>query len=893
MLARERRESFASILSISEPINPAILSQTAKRFVQSVTKTTATKDMLEYQDCFSGKHGVDVISDITGISNRHICIILGRALDAQGFFYDVTWMHRFRDSPNELYKFEETKPDDTNDSLLSDKLPTGVFVPLAACYSATCVKGRCYSPTCPKKANKLKNENTVMIPDIRSSAPAPPEPAAADYWSCTVPPEVLASMTAKEITRQEVIFELIVTEQEFVKDLENTIKFIIHPLKESDIIDIEKREEFVNQVFSNIVEIYTLNSKLLKKLLSRQKEELVVDRIGDIFVNISNEIYPYVEYGGQQAFAKSVLDEERLTNTELVRFLKECEKIPVFRKLPIESFLARPTTRLGRYPLLLKPVMEKAAENHPDRILIPQALTGFKAVLTNINIEAGKAENILKLGRLNKQIFGPTDQTACLNLLEEGRQIIRDGKLMMRKNNETEVMVFLFDHLLLVTKQKDNGYKIIRHPIPLEFLSIHADTASLTTADSTKTFPITFVHPGRFGGTFILHAGTQSDRDSWVEAIQKQAQLITDRKRKFEMIYLVDEYFPRTNPVNCSLVYLNQLFIGTDDGLYIGAEDAYGVLPRIEVNDGGMSNIMSAQTERFTKVIDIENIIQIDVIPKIDMLLLLAGKTLAAYPLRSLLQLASGNALEEKLRPRKIGEQVKFFKQGVCNNLTVVCTVKSSSTSTLVKILEPVGLGVSKHNGKIGRLFKAKNQSLRQEFDVPGESRSLHFLSSNICVASMRGFELVEFESLKTQGKSKLLNLALLDMSDPNLDILNQKRDRVLKPISIFKVKNNQYLLCYNEFGIFIDEKGRRIKPSWIVYWNGNPVQFCMAYPYILAYDPSFIEIRHIETSLVQQIIRTHNLRGLTSENGLLHCVMDCPNNPEYQLLFRLKQHSE
>lgn len=68
--------------------------------------------------------------------------------------------------------------------------------------------------------------------------------------------------------------------------------------------------------------------------------------------------------------------------------------------------MARPTTRLGRYPLLLKPVMEKSTENHPDRTSIPQALADLKAVLLNINLEAGKAENIVRLGKLQKQIIG-------------------------------------------------------------------------------------------------------------------------------------------------------------------------------------------------------------------------------------------------------------------------------------------------------------------------------------------------------------------------------------------------------------------------------------------------------------------------------------------------------
>jgi hypothetical protein len=188
-----------------------------------------------------------------------------------------------------------------------------------------------------------------------------------------------------------------------------------------------------------------------------------VDKVGDIFVNSLHEAYPYVEYGSQQVYAKFVLDEERSSNPDLARFLKETEKLPEFRKLPIESFLARPTTRLGRYPLLLKPVMEKATDNHPDRTLIPQALSDLKALLSSINAEAGKAENVVRLGKLQRQIIGLEEEEDVLRLGEEGRQILRDGKLLMKRGtslSDVEMTAFLFDHCFLVSKKKDNFYKV-------------------------------------------------------------------------------------------------------------------------------------------------------------------------------------------------------------------------------------------------------------------------------------------------------------------------------------------------------------------------------------------------------------------------------------------------
>jgi RHO1 GDP-GTP exchange protein 1/2 len=106
--------NFTILKMPNKPTNqvyPAILSQIATAFRSQIQLQTHVKDMLEYTDCFTGKHGVvvmtnkDVLSSIIKIKDRNVAIVVGRALDAQGFFHDVTWTSRLRDSPNELYKF--------------------------------------------------------------------------------------------------------------------------------------------------------------------------------------------------------------------------------------------------------------------------------------------------------------------------------------------------------------------------------------------------------------------------------------------------------------------------------------------------------------------------------------------------------------------------------------------------------------------------------------------------------------------------------------------------------------------------------------------------------------------------------------------------------------------
>ena len=51
-----------------------------------------------------------------------------------------------------------------------------------------------------------------------------------------------------------------------------------------------------------------------------------------------------------------------------------------------------------------------------------------------------------------------------------------------------------------------------------------------------------------------------------------------------------------------------------------------------------------------------------------------------------------------------------------------------------------------------------------------------------------------------------------------------------------------------------------------MVYWEGHPRSFALHYPYVLAFEPTFVEVRHVETGQMTQIIQGNNLRCLFAE---------------------------
>jgi hypothetical protein len=84
------------------------------------------------------------------------------------------------------------------------------------------------------------------------------------------------------------------------------------------------------------------------------------------------------------------------------------ERLPESRKLELNGYLTKPTTRLARYPLLLEAVLKHTPDDNPDKELLPKVITMVRGFLAKVNAETGKAENRFNLLQLDQQlVFRP------------------------------------------------------------------------------------------------------------------------------------------------------------------------------------------------------------------------------------------------------------------------------------------------------------------------------------------------------------------------------------------------------------------------------------------------------------------------------------------------------
>ena len=74
---------------------PALLSRVAIALRERLILGDKQKDGLTYPNAFTGSEAVDLIAYVIKTSDRNLALLLGRALDAQRWFHDVTYVHRY------------------------------------------------------------------------------------------------------------------------------------------------------------------------------------------------------------------------------------------------------------------------------------------------------------------------------------------------------------------------------------------------------------------------------------------------------------------------------------------------------------------------------------------------------------------------------------------------------------------------------------------------------------------------------------------------------------------------------------------------------------------------------------------------------------------------------
>ncbi|ORX96474.1 hypothetical protein K493DRAFT_281885 [Basidiobolus meristosporus CBS 931.73] len=860
---------------IIDPYDPALLPVVREGLLKNLEGRFGNYQTNEYFDCFSGHEIVDSICTVLEGVQRESALLIGQLLQDHGVFHHVGPQNRnLMDNDQEFYKIASAEEDEAAEAI-SGRNQGFEHSPDLIDFQEHAVSAKTQSSL----DHPTDNESQTVDTPLYSSTNVSRKPTELirqstneyeNLWLASVPSTVSESLADKERNRQIAIFEIIYTEDEYLRDLKLYDSLFIEPLRASRVFSSEKTDCFIQDVFGNYQELQLLHKEFLSSFRERQKAKPIVEMIGDIMVHYAERFEPYIRFGIGSVSSARVVKSERSHSPALQSFLEECQKNPEARKLPLESFLSRPNSRIARYPLLLDRVLKYTPEESVDRQMLVCAIDSIREFLNKLNEEAGHAENQLRLQEISDKIEFKSEDYIDLKLNDPSRQLVREG--ILKRSIGQSLRVILFDHVLLLAKEKkffttgSMTFRVYARPIPLEFLSLqtHPEDPMVSSEDPTKTaYPFSITNISKWGGTYTLIASSLAERKQWIDKIQEQqAKRMFNRLRIFELLSVSDSHFDSNSRVLCSTLYFTRdgkrkIAIGTTSGLYAGFE---------------------GDPASFSKVLTLDRIRQVEVLEKINMVLILQDKLLLTYS-TDVLDVPESSV---NRHGQKLASHVGYFNVGYCRDKKMVVIMKPKGLKSVFKVLEPISLHLNpKAKGKL--LCQRNGFALRlfKEFYIGAESYSVQFLTKKLYVVCHRGFEIINLDALH-------LNKSIPDLNDDAQFGFINKRE-TCKPLAMLPLSKQEFLLCYNEFAFHLDNLGQRTRPNLIIEWEGRPTNIVLYSHFVIAFDPSFMEIRDAESGELIQIIKGYNLRCLNpgTHKDSVHLAME-PFRQHEQHVFRL-----
>ena len=227
---------------------------------------------------------------------------------------------------------------------------------------------------------------------------------------------------------------------------------------------------------------------------------------------------------------------------------------------------------------------------------------------------------------------------------------------------------------------------------------------------------------------------------------------------------------------------------------------------------------------------------------------------------------------------------------------TLVFYKKREGISSTFKILEPVyhKSNQSNSNSRTGRLLglrKGTTDFFRDfdDFYIPSETYAINLFHTSIAISTARGVEVMTLD--------KKVPLSIPDLKAPECaSIAVRLRDQ--RPLGMFRLSDSEFLLCFDEVGIYVNKLGdvsRAVVMEFVgkarqaVLWGGM-------YLVLVDQGGGFVEVRNAVNGRLKQVISGRDVRllddgvagGAGAPQGTVKIALQHPEQEGRQLVVEM-----
>lgn len=266
----------------------------------------------------------------------------------------------------------------------------------------------------------------------------------------------IQALSKEEFARQEVIYELETTEEDYIRDIQQLKLSYFTILNEKQAITQEESAT----LFSNINSLTESNQVFLQTLKEKRKQSTIISNVGDLFTMLAPGFAAYEKYCGNHWKATKLL-RKLLTNPEFKQLHDKIHfESPESQNQSLESYLIKPVQRICKYPLILKEILKMTKAGDLDHEKAEKAMAMVETSLKNINEAMPTSDEEQKILLLQSMIEAPEP----LNLAGTNYRLLYQGTIELEEKGKLkDKHLILFIDRLFICKVVKNLFGNIRY----------------------------------------------------------------------------------------------------------------------------------------------------------------------------------------------------------------------------------------------------------------------------------------------------------------------------------------------------------------------------------------------------------------------------------------------
>jgi len=360
-----------------------------------------------------------------------------------------------------------------------------------------------------------------------------PREEEAEAWSVTVDKKTLKKMSAKDIKRQDHIWELIQTEKSHCR----TLHIMQKVFSAGMLTEVGLNQDMVNRIFPSLADLVDIHSTLLQQLLALQavRSDRNIESIGP---TLSNQFTgscgqrlksAYGKFCAGHIEAVQLYKDLLKSDRKFQTFIKKCSRSPVCKRLAVPEVILLVTQRMTKYPLLIEPIIKTTKDCRAERDALTEALAYARACLVYIDSQVDAREKKARLF----EIFHNLDARSSAmfkgnkfkksHLLHNNRRLLHEGTIrwMSARGKAFEVLAVILSDLIFFLSENNQKYTFFTQDNKSSVVSLNKLLVreKSDTRDSKGMYLISQCK--HFPEMYELVCSSPNERKDWICRIRK------------------------------------------------------------------------------------------------------------------------------------------------------------------------------------------------------------------------------------------------------------------------------------------------------------------------------------------------------------------------------------